>query len=152
MKLESIAFKEGQAIPDLFTCVGADRSPPLTWEDVPDGTSSFALIADDPDAPRGTWVHWVIYNIPGDVTELEQDITDDESLDDGSLQGENDFHRVGYGGPCPPPGHGRHRYFFKLYALDAALELEPGATKGELLEAMEGHVLAETQLMGTYER
>jgi Raf kinase inhibitor-like YbhB/YbcL family protein len=135
-----------------YTCSGEDVSPPLTWQNVPQGTTSFALICDDPDAPGRIWVHWVIYNIPPAATGLGEGIPADEQLDDGSRQGRNDFRRTGYGGPCPPPGD-PHRYFFKLYALDTLLDLEPGVTtKAELEAAMAGHVLAETQLMGTFGR
>lgn len=150
MKLTSSAFSEGGMIPSQYTCDGKDISLPLSWSEVPDGTKSFALICDDPDAPMGTWVHWVIYNIPDTVRQLPEAVPTTEKLNDGSLQGKNDFKRFGYGGPCPPGG--THRYFFKLYALDTRLDLKAGATKSQLLEAMKGHILAEAQLMGKYGR
>jgi hypothetical protein len=150
LKLTSSVFEESSAIPGKYTCDGEDVSPPLTWEGAPQGTKSFALIADDPDAPRGTWVHWVVYNIPVTRTELPEAVASTESIPAGGTQGMTDFGRIGYGGPCPPGG--THRYFFKLYALDTMLDLEPGATKKELIEAMEGHVLAQDILMGTYAR
>jgi len=150
--LASAAFREGAAIPAKYTCDGVDVSPPLGWSGAPVGTRSFALIADDPDAPAGTWVHWVLYNLPADVSELPENIAKVESLDlGGARQGRNDFRRPGYGGPCPPPGP-PHRYFFNLYALDAPLKLKAGAQKRDVEAAMEGHVLATAQLMGTYAR
>ncbi|NOX87639.1 MAG: YbhB/YbcL family Raf kinase inhibitor-like protein [Calditrichaeota bacterium] len=150
MKLTSSVFEEGSMIPSKYTCDGADVSPPLAWSDVPDKTKSFALISDDPDAPMGTWVHWVIYNIPDSVRQLPEGVPADEKLKNGAVQGTNDFRRIGYGGPCPPSGV--HRYYFKLYALDTMLNLKPGATKAELLKAMEGHILGKTELMGKYSR
>jgi Raf kinase inhibitor-like YbhB/YbcL family protein len=138
-------------IPLRYTCDGEDTSPPLEWGAPPPGTASLALIVDDPDAPRGTWVHWVIYNLPAEARGLAAGIALEAELSDSSRQGNNSWPRLGYGGPCPPSGS--HRYFFKLYALDTALDLQqPGATKQQLLQAMEGHILAETQLMGTYAR
>ena len=134
-----------------YTCDGKDISPELAWSGAPDGTKSFALICDDPDAPVGTWVHWVVYNIPSHATGLPKGVPTIKELPDGTRQGINDFHRIGYGGPCPPRGPA-HRYFFKLYALDTKLDLPPGATKEQVLEAMKGHVLGEAQLMGKYER
>jgi Raf kinase inhibitor-like YbhB/YbcL family protein len=151
MQITSTAFKQGEPIPAPYTCDGDDTSPPLKWTHAPPGTKSFALIADDPDAPVGTWVHWVIYNLPPDTAELAAGIVKMPTLDNGASQGMNDFHRPGYGGPCPPPGKA-HRYYFKLYALDAVLDLKPGATKKDLLKAMERHVVGEGQLMGTYQR
>jgi len=151
IQLTSTAFAEGKPIPAKYTCDGADLSPPLKWSNVPEGTKSLALISDDPDAPVGTWVHWVIYNIPPDATELAEGLPKSEVLTNGAKQGMTDFKRIGYGGPCPPPGR-PHRYFFKVYALDAELDLKPGATKQQLLRAMDGHILAEGQLMGTYQR
>jgi len=149
--LRSSAFQNGGAIGRAHTCDGKDVSPPLRWEDPPEGTRSFALICDDPDAPMGTWVHWVIYNIPASARELAEGVPPREKNADGSLQGMNDFGRVGYGGPCPPRGK-PHRYFFRLYALDAAPALGPKATKKALLKAMEGRILAQAELMGTYGR
>lgn len=148
--LTSTAFKEGDAIPKKYGCNGADISPALQWNGAPTETKSFALIVDDPDAPMGTWVHWVIFNIPAKATGLPEDVPAKESLPDGALQGKNDFRNYGYGGPCPPGG--THRYFFKLYALDAMLQLKAGCTKAELLKAMTGHIVGEAQLMGRYSR
>ncbi len=150
MELRSPAFKEGEFIPSKYTCDGPDVSPPLEWSDVPEGVQSFALINDDPDAPVGTWVHWVIYDIPGNITMLPENLPKTEMLNNGAIQGRNDFRRIGYGGPCPPGGI--HRYYFKLYALKRKLNLKPGKTKSELLKAMEGLILAEAYLMGRYKR
>jgi len=150
--LTSAALKDGATIPGKYTCDGVDVSPPLAWSGAPAGTRGLALIADDPDAPGGTWVHWVLYNLPAEVSELPENIAKVESLDlGGARQGRNDFRRPGYGGPCPPPGPA-HRYFFKLYALDTRLELKAGAQKKDVEAAMEGHVLGSAQLMGTYAR
>jgi Raf kinase inhibitor-like YbhB/YbcL family protein len=150
--LRSPAFADGAAIPVRHTCDGPDVSPPLAWSDAPAGTRSFALIMDDPDAPAGTWVHWVLYNLPAATSELPETVAKVEGLDlGGARQGRNDFRHPGYGGPCPPPGPA-HRYIFKLYALDAVLELRPGAKKPELEAAMQGHMLAMAQLVGTYAR
>jgi Raf kinase inhibitor-like YbhB/YbcL family protein len=148
--ITSSAFSEGEAIPDRYTCDGPDVSPDLAWSGVPEAAASVALICDDPDAPMGTWVHWVLFNIPADAQGLPPEIPPDANLENGACHGTNDFRKLGYGGPCPPGG--THRYFFKLYALDTTLNLDSGITKAELLEAMEGHVLAEGQLMGTYSR
>ena len=150
MKLTSTAFSEGGMIPAQYTCNGPDISPPLNWEDVPEQTKSLALIADDPDAPVGTWVHWVLYNLPADTHELQEDLPKTKVLPNGAMQGTNDFRKIGYGGPCPPGG--THRYFFKLYALDELVDLNPGARKKDLLDAMKGHILAECQLMGKFSR
>ncbi len=149
--LSSPAFKSGAAIPKPHTCEGADQSPALLWSGAPAGTKGFALIADDPDAPVGTWVHWVLYDLPADITELPQGVPAHDTLAGGAKHGANDFRKVGYGGPCPPPGK-PHRYFFKLYALDAPTNLPPRATKAEVLRAVEGHVLGQAELMGTYRR
>ena len=127
-----------------------DVSPDLAWSGVPSDATSIALIADDPDAPGGTWVHWVTYGLAGDGTGLSEDQPAAETAPNGAKQGTNDFNKLGYGGPCPPKGHGDHRYFFKVYALDAAVDLEPGATKSELLTAINEHILAQGRLMGTY--
>lgn len=151
ISLLSDAFEEGTPIPRQHTCDGADLSPALSWEGIPDGTRSLALICDDPDAPVGTWVHWVIYGLPADAVELPAGVPTDPELEGGVRQGVNDFGRYGYGGPCPPPGP-PHRYFFRVYALDAELDLSAGASKQELLAAMEGDVLDEGVLMGTYQR
>ena len=150
--LTSTAFRDGAAIPVKHTCDGVDASPPLAWSDAPAGTRSFALIADDPDAPAGPWVHWVVYNLPAAVAELPENVAKVEALDlGGARQGRNDFRRPGYGGPCPPPGPA-HRYFFTLYALDAPLTLKAGAQRKDVETAMEGHVLGSAQLMATYAR
>jgi len=151
MKLSSAAFDPGSTIPKKYTCDGPDVSPPLRWSDAPAGTQSFALIADDPDAPVGTWVHWVLYDLPGSAHELAENVPKDETLPSGARQGRNDFRRIGYGGPCPPRGPA-HRYFFKLYALDAKLGLKPGASKTEVEKAMQGHILAQSEVMGRYGR
>lgn len=151
MHITSTAFAEGRTISDKYTCAGSNISPPLQWANAPAGVKSFALIADDPDAPAGTWVHWVLYNLPPAMMSLAEDLPSSPELPDGSKQGVNDFGQPGYGGPCPPPGK-PHRYFFKIYALDTMLNLKSGATKREVLNAMEGHVLGEGRLMGMYQR
>ena len=151
MKLASSAFVAGGMIPKQYTCDGQDMSPSLTWSDVPGGAKSLALIADDPDAPMGTWVHWVAWNIPVTARALEENVPKRDALPNGLKQGTSDFRRVGYGGPCPPPGK-PHRYFFKLYALDTVLELKPRESKAHVLQACQGHILAEAQLMGRYGR
>jgi Raf kinase inhibitor-like YbhB/YbcL family protein len=149
--LRSPDFANGANIPRTFTCEGEDRSPALEWADAPPGTKTFALIADDPDAPVGTWVHWVIYNIPGSAHTLTGGVEKKEQLADGSRQGRNDFRKTGYNGPCPPPGKA-HRYFFKLYALSAELALGAGAGKSEVERAMGTHILARAEWMGRYQR
>ncbi len=151
LKLSSSAFQPGGDIPREFTCEGADESPELSWSGAPPGTKSFALIADDPDAPAGTWVHWVIFDLPPETQHLPRGVPKQAELQGGGRQGNNDFDRVGYGGPCPPPGK-PHRYFFKLYALDTPLNLKAGATKRDLERAMRGHILAQAELMGRYKR
>jgi Raf kinase inhibitor-like YbhB/YbcL family protein len=135
-------------IPPKYTCEGNNLSPPLTWKGAPEGTKSIALVADDPDAPMGTWVHWVYYDIPMQVSHLSEDISKGKKPAAGGTQGVNDFRNVGYDGPCPPSG--THRYYFKIYALDTMLGLKPGSSKKELLKAMEGHVLSEGALMGKF--
>lgn len=149
--LESTAFAEGQMIPVQFTGQGQDISPPLRWSGVPTEARSLALIADDPDAPMGTWVHWVLYDLPPSIAELPQALAKTQYLPNGAKQGLNDFRSLGYGGPMPPPGKA-HRYVFKLYALDTELGLAPGATKHEVEAAMQGHILAEGRLTGRYQR
>ena len=149
-ELTSTAFKQSQSIPTVYTCRGRDISPPLTWGNPPAGTQGFALIMDDPDAPAGIWVHWVIYNIPAAARGLTEALAADARLPDGSLQGENSWGKLGYGGPCPPSG--THRYYFKLYTLDTTLSLPSGASKAKLLQSMEGHVLGQIVLMGTYSK
>ena len=150
MEIKSQAFSPGDLIPSTYTCDGRDISPPLGWTDPPVGTKSFALISDDPDAPMGTWVHWVIWNIPAAARSLEENQPKKDSLPSGARQGTTDFRRIGYGGPCPPSG--THRYFFKLYALDTTLELPSSTTKKDLEKAMQGHVLMQAELMGKYRR
>jgi Raf kinase inhibitor-like YbhB/YbcL family protein len=151
MLLTSPAFREGNTVPTDHTCDGKDSSPEIAWSGAPDGTKSFALICDDPDAPRGTWVHWVIFDLPPTTAKLASGIAPDRELSQGGKQGKNDFGKIGYGGPCPPPGK-PHRYYFKLYALDTMLNLQPGATKQQVEQAMKGHILAEGTLMGKYGR
>jgi Raf kinase inhibitor-like YbhB/YbcL family protein len=149
--LSSPAFAEGGTIPTIYTCDGQDISPALAWRGTPEGTESFALVCDDPDAPGGTWVHWVIYDIPGSADSLPEAVLSAPVLADGSRQGKNSWSRTGYGGPCPPSG--AHRYLFRLYALDTFLGLVPGETDGEgLLDAIAGHVLGEAVLTGEYQR
>jgi Raf kinase inhibitor-like YbhB/YbcL family protein len=152
MQVTSTAFQEGAVIPEQYTGDGRDDSPPLRWSGAPEATKSFALICDDPDAPRGTWVHWVMWNIPASQTEFKAGIRTEAHLARDIRQGKNDFANVGYGGPAPPPGK-PHRYFFKVYALDGMLNLPEGTTtKAQLEQAMKGHVLGSGQLMGTYGR
>jgi Raf kinase inhibitor-like YbhB/YbcL family protein len=150
--LSSPAFEHERAIPAAHGCDDANVSPPLVWSEVPDGTKSFALVVDDPDAPAGTFVHWVLYEIAAETRELPRAVPAAiERPGSGMKQGRNDFRDIGYGGPCPPPG-AAHRYVFRLYALDDVLGLAPGAAKGDLLAAMRGHVLAEATLVGTFAR
>jgi hypothetical protein len=151
MVLSSSAFQEGQALPVRFTGDGADVSPPLAWSNAPAGTQSFALICDDPDAPVGDWVHWVIYDIPATVSSLAEGVATQADLPGLGRQGRNDFRKYGYGGPTPPPGKA-HRYVFTLYALDGKTGLIPGASKKDLLRVMERHILAEARLTATYQR
>ena len=150
LEITSSAFSEGEMIPARCTCDGSDVSPELSWSGVPKTAKSLALICDDPDAPMGTWVHWVLFNIPADAVGLPAEIPSSATLENGARHGTNDFRRLGYGGPCPPGG--THRYFFKLYTLDTELNLDTGITKAQLVEAMQGHILAEAQLMGKYKR
>lgn len=149
-ELTSPAFTSGGAIPRQYTCDGKNISPPLQWNDPPSDTQSFALIADDPDAPMGTWVHWVFFNLPASTRALPEAVPPEAELSDESRHGRNSWRRLGYGGPCPPSG--THRYFFKLYALDTVLTLSAGASKEQLLQAMKGHILMQTELMGVYTR
>ena len=151
IQITSTAFSEGQPIPRKYTGEGSDISPPLAWTNAPANTKSFTLIADDPDAPMGTWVHWVLYDLPAGTNALPEDVAKTQYIAGNAKQGLNTWPRLGYGGPYPPPGK-PHRYFFKLYALDRMLELKPGATKKDVEAAMKGHILAEGQLMGTYQR
>ncbi len=150
IEISSSAFVHEGYIPQKYTCDGANVSPPLSWKNLPQGTKSIAIINDDPDAPMGTWVHWIIYNIPAISNGLPENIKPMEKLSDGTLQGKNSWGKIGYGGPCPPSG--THRYFFKIYALDTVLDLKSGATKDELLRAMKGHILAEGEFYGKYSR
>ena len=147
--MTSTAFGAGQVIPKKYSCDGPDVSPQLAWKEAPAGTKSYALIADDPDAPVGTWVHWVLFNVPGDTHELAEGMEKKNQLANGALQGKNDFGNVGYGGPCPPGGS-THRYFFKLYALDGKLDLKAGASKADVERAVKGHVLGQAELMGKF--
>ena len=151
IQIKSAAFANGQPIPQKHTCDGEDISPALSWDKSPEGTKSLAIICDDPDAPSGTWVHWVIYDLAAATTELPEAIPAKEDVLSGAKQGKNDFSRIGYGGPCPPKGNA-HRYYFKLYALDSVLNLKAGATKSDVESAMKGHVLGEGKIMGTYKR
>lgn len=151
IEVTSTAFARDEAIPPEHTGDGADRSPPLRWSALPSGTRSLAVICDDPDAPRGTWTHWVLYDLPPETRELPEGVPTTETLPSGARQGRNDFGNTGYGGPAPPPGK-PHRYFFKVYALSQTVGLPPGATRSELLDAMQGRILAQGDLMGTYRR
>ena len=151
LELSSTAFRNGETIPKQFTADGRNVSPPLKWAEPPAGTRSLSLICEDPDAPRGTFTHWVLFNLPADARELSEDIPNERTLKDGARQGTNDFGKVGFGGPAPPPGK-PHRYFFRLYALDTTLDLPAGATKDQLKDGMKGHILAEGNWMGEYGR
>mgnify|MGYP005855565883 CR=1 FL=1 len=148
--LTSPAFAPGESIPPKYTCDGQDLSPPLEWDNVPEGARSFVLIMDDPDAPAGAWVHWVLYDLPAERRSLPEGVPANDELAGGGRHGRNSWRRSGYGGPCPPAG--THRDFFRVYALDARLDLEPGATARAVQEAMGGHVLAWGELMGRYTR
>jgi Raf kinase inhibitor-like YbhB/YbcL family protein len=157
LRIFSHSFKPGEVIPDQYTCQGQNISPDVCWKGEPRKTKSFALIVEDPDAPGQTWVHWVIYNIPtkaaspdGNVYELTEGYPRDEETPGGILQGSNDFKKIGYDGPCPTSGI--HRYYFELYALNSILDLTAGATEAELMGAIKGHILAQTQMMGTYSK
>ena len=149
--ISSPSFQNGKDIPKKFTCDGDDVSPALSWMDPPQGVKSFALIADDPDAPRGTWTHWVLVDLPPSTSNLPEGVPKVGELLGGGCQGINDFPKIGYGGPCPPPGK-PHRYFFKLYALDNKLNLKAGASKQEVEQAMQNHILGKTEVMGKYGR
>jgi len=150
MEITSSAFDEGAMIPEKYTCDNIDISPPLKWTNIPEGTKTLAIICDDPDAPMGTWVHWILFNLPADINELSEDIPALEILPNGAKQGKNDFGKIGYGGPCPPGG--THRYYFKVYALSEELDIKAGISKSELLKAMEGNILSDEKLMGRYKR
>lgn len=151
LSVSSPAFQEGGRIPVKYTCEGQDTSPQLSWSEPPAGTQSFALITDDPDAPGGVFTHWVLFNIPSDSRGLPEAVTTQAELPTGALQGKNDFGRVGYGGPCPPPGR-PHRYQFTIYAVNQSLELKAGVSKKQLINAIQGHILAQGQLTGIYQR
>jgi Raf kinase inhibitor-like YbhB/YbcL family protein len=151
LQITSGAFANGEMIQKKFTCDGPDLSPQLGWKEAPTGTQSFALIMDDPDAPVGTWVHWVLFNVPANVKELPEGLEKQGQLANGALQGRNDFRKIGYGGPCPPPGK-PHRYYFKFYALDTKFDLKAGATKADLERSMKGHILGQAEFMGRYGR
>jgi Raf kinase inhibitor-like YbhB/YbcL family protein len=151
MELTSKAFDAGQEIPARYTCDGEDISPPLKWRNVPREVESLALVLDDPDSPSGRWSHWVVYDIPPEVRELDEDVPPEGRLPWGGSQGRNDFGELGYGGPCPGGGE-THRYYFRLYALDAPCKLAMGATRAQLLEWAHDHTLAETELMGRFRR
>ncbi|MRI58763.1 MAG: YbhB/YbcL family Raf kinase inhibitor-like protein [Epsilonproteobacteria bacterium] len=150
MRLLSPAFENGGMIPSQYTCDGADKSVPLIFHNVPSEAKSLALVMDDPDAPMGVFVHWVIYDIPSALQGLPEGVPHVPELEYGIKQGFNDFGKIGYGGPCPPKG--AHRYFFKLYALSADLALDPGLTKAQLLQLIAPYVIEEAVLMGIYER
>jgi len=150
MDLSSTAFKNGSPIPMQYTCDGPNISPPLQWSGVPEKTQSLALLVDDPDASKGAWVHWILFNIPPRATALPENIRKTRTIPNGARQGTNGFREIGYGGPCPPQG--THRYYFRLYALDTQLQLEPGTIRTDFERAMTGHILAETEIMGTYQR
>ena len=149
--LSSTTFKEGDKIPVNYTCDGHDISPALIWDEPPEQTESFALIVDDPDAPGGVFTHWILFNIPIDVHQLGEGVPTHEQLENGALQGKNDFGRIGYGGPCPPKGS-THRYRFTIYALDQHLNEKASASRKQVLDAMQRHILAQGQLTGTYQR
>jgi Raf kinase inhibitor-like YbhB/YbcL family protein len=152
MRIESADFKNNGLIPEKFCCDGSDVSPTLTWYGVPRAAKSLALTLDDPDAPVGTWTHWLIYNLPTDAKSLPSGVPLLPTLSHGALQGKNSFHKIGYRGPCPAPGHGAHRYFFRLYALDKMLNLRAGISREKLEDAMRGHILSRAELMGRFER
>jgi Raf kinase inhibitor-like YbhB/YbcL family protein len=149
--ITSSSFSNSGDIPKKFTCDGADVSPELSWTDPPQATQSFVLIADDPDAPSGTWTHWVLFGLPSTTNSLPESVSKIDELPGGERQGRNDFHKIGYSGPCPPPGK-PHRYFYRLYALDRNLDLKPGASREEVERAMEGRILGQAEWMGKYQR
>ncbi len=151
IQLTSSAFQESKPIPVRYTCDGDDVSPPLHWSNLPSRTQSIALLCEDPDSPSGLFTHWILYGLPAETTELSEGVPAEETLPNGAKQGTNSAHSIGYHGPCPPPGK-PHRYVFRIYALDANLPAQTGVSRADLLRAIEGHVLAEGQLMGTYAR
>lgn len=150
LKLHSTAFKEGERIPDKYTCNGENVSPPLSWSKPEATVRSWALIVEDPDAPRGIFTHWLIYNMPASITSLPEAVPAREKLDDGSLQGKNDALKIGYAGPCPPPGP-LHHFIFHLYALDTLLDLPGGAERKQFLKALNGHIAVQGKLTGVYQ-
>jgi len=150
ISIKSNAFSEGGMITAKYTCDGKDISPDISWTGIPEGAKSIVLISDDPDAPAGTWVHWVVYNIPPERTGFDEGIPPKEELEDGTIQGKNDFGRIGYGGPCPPGG--THRYYFRIYALKEKPGVRPGLTKKQIMEKINDLIISEGQLMGKYER
>ena len=152
MRINSAAFLNQGSIPANYTCEGANLSPALSWTEIPKSAKSLALVMDDPDAPVGTWVHWLVYNIPVDAKSLPSAMPPLEELPHGVRQGKNGFHKIGYGGPCPPPGHGVHRYFFRLYALNKLLDLPGGASRKEVDDAMRGHIVSRAELVGRFQR
>jgi Raf kinase inhibitor-like YbhB/YbcL family protein len=149
--ISSASFPSGGDIPKKYTCDGADISPELSWTEPPQGTKSFAVIAEDPDAPAGTWTHWVLFDLSPDTTSLAESVNKIDELPGGERQGRNDFRKIGYNGPCPPPGR-PHRYFYKIFALGEKLNLEPGASKADVEKAMEGLILGQAEWMGKYQR
>ncbi|HEY2082759.1 MAG TPA: YbhB/YbcL family Raf kinase inhibitor-like protein [Verrucomicrobiae bacterium] len=151
MNITSSAFKNGQPIPSPYTCDGKNISPPLAWNGAPRNAASLVLIVDDPDAPSGVWTHWVIFDLPADSSGLPEGASKTEPVAGNAKEGVNDFKKIGYSGPCPPAGK-QHRYFFKIYALDITLGLQPGAPRKAIEAAMTKHILAQGQLMGTYQR
>lgn len=151
LSLNSAAFEADQAIPSRFTCDGEDVSPALSWSGVPQGTQAFALIMDDPDAPVGVFTHWLLYNIPTTARSLAEGVAKTERPETGGIQGQNDFGRTGYGGPCPPGGRAHH-YRFQLYALDGLIDVGPGASKKQVVDAVQGRILGQAELIGTYQR
>jgi len=152
LTLSSPAFRNNEVIPRKYTCDGQDVSPPLNWSNIPSNTASLLLIMDDPDAPMGTFTHWILLNIPPTRTGLPEDIPKSPSIEGIGIQGTNDFGRIGYGGPCPPRGHGAHRYFFRLYALNTTLQLKPGVRRNEVLKAIQGHIIGTAEYIGRYSR
>lgn len=150
MKIASTAFNEGGLMPDKFSYLSSNFSPPLKWDHEPSQTKTYALICEDPDAPSGNWIHWIVFNIPRDMHALPEHFPMQKELSNGIKQGTNDFHTIGYGGPAPPSG--MHRYIFKLYALDSKLNLKYGVSKKELFNAMQGHILDEAKLIGKYKK
>ncbi len=151
LDLKTTAFRPGGTVPAQYTCSGANISPALSWSQPPPGTRSFVLIMDDPDAPGGNWVHWVVYDLPGSARQLPEQVPAGVAIAGGGKQGVNDFPANGYGGPCPPPGQ-PHRYFFRLYALDTILDLHAPVRRKDVDAAMKGHVVAQAELMGTFGR